>query len=376
VYEFLKHNLTLNPDRIPNSVRVKLKNIHMKIGIIGASLAGLIAGDKLAKAGHDVTLIINESSVGGHLATCYRNGGFFDYGVPFLTPNSNESSPFFNHLAKQKLIHRWADEVTRYDGSRPNKNNSDIHEGDYFACRKGFSAIAEHLKRWVDIEVAETAGGLTHIGANRGKKRSWMINLNDFSVFECDAVILAGPAVKAYGILQTAQDETAALRLIRILDEIQYEPRIVLMAAYERDMPEWKAIECRNSHLSWICNDSSKTDNSFYANITLHSSANFAIEQSHTEEEKIKELMLEEAEAITKESWIRQPSWHHCYHWKYDEAINPVDNYFMELEMEDAPLALTGDYFKGTSVEAEYLSAIKLADHWIDKYKNTVAINT
>jgi predicted NAD/FAD-dependent oxidoreductase len=113
-----------------------------------------------------------------------------------------------------------------------------------------------------------------------------------------------------------------------------------------------------------------------HVNITLHSSKNFAIEHAQTGEDRIRDLMLEEAKHITQESWIAQPQWNRSFYWKYYEALNPVDNDFMELEMEQAPLALTGDYFRSASVESEYLSAVKLADCWIDKYKNTVAINT
>ncbi len=348
----------------------------MKIGIIGASLAGLVAGDKLAKEGHDVTVIKGSQPVGGRLASFYKNHSFFDYGVPFLEIASDESSLFTKTSAKGSPLHQWVSKVPYYDGAQLRRKNPSTHEGDYFVCKNGFSDIPERLKRWVDIKVAENAGGLTHIGANRGSKRSWMINLNDFSVFECDAVILAASAVESYGILQTAKDETAALRLIRLLDEIQYEPKLALMASYEGEMPEWKLIECKNSQLAWICNDSSKTENSSRVNLTLHSSARFAREHAGTEEEQLKELLLQEANNITEESWITQPVWSRSYRWKYYKALKPVDQYYMEMEMEEAPLAVIGDYFSGTSIESEYRSAIKLADFWTDKYKNTVAINT
>jgi predicted NAD/FAD-dependent oxidoreductase len=348
----------------------------MKIGIIGASLGGLVAGDKLAKEGHDVTVIKGSQPVGGRMTSFYKDGSFFDYGIPFLETAPDASSLFTRTSAKQSPLHQWISEVPCYDGLQPDKMYTHMQKGDYFVCKNGFSDIPEHLKRWVDIKAAENAGGLTHIGANRGSKRSWMINLNDFSVFECDAVILAASAVESYGILQTAQDETAALRLIRLLDEIRYEPKFALMASYEHEMPEWKLIQCKNSRLGWICNDSSKTANSPRTNLTLHSSASFAREHADAEEEKRMELLLEEAKNITEESWITEPIWSRSYRWKYYKVLNPVDQYFMEMEMEEAPLAVIGDYFKGHSIEAEYRSAIKLADLWIDKYKKTVAINT
>ena len=76
----------------------------MKIGIIGASLAGFTAGNKLARAGHDVTVIVNSRPMGNRLATYYKDKDFFDYGTPFLTAESGEFSLFFNYLSKQKLL--------------------------------------------------------------------------------------------------------------------------------------------------------------------------------------------------------------------------------------------------------------------------------
>ena len=41
---------------------------------------------------------------------------------------------------------------------------------------------------------------------------------------------------------------------------------------------------------------------------------------------------------------------------------------YMELEFEDAPLALIGDYFRGTTVDSAYNSGLNLAKKWTEKY--------
>ncbi|MBN2730963.1 MAG: FAD-dependent oxidoreductase [Balneolaceae bacterium] len=346
----------------------------MVIGIIGASLSGLIAGEKLARAGHDVTLIEKSRELGGRLATHRIDDDFFDYGVPFLTAQNRKFQSFIDELQSKDLLYQWADSFPLYDGSQLHSINPNRPKAAYYAGKDGLNRVAENLKRWIDIKSEEKAGGLTHIGADRSRKRAWMINLTDITVFECDAVILATPATEAYGILQTAQDETPARRIIRVIDEIQYQPRFALMASYKEETPSWKGIECNDNTLAWIGNESSKSEKQSATNIVIHSSAQFARTYAEKDLDEVAHLLLEKAADIA-EPWLAHPKKTYLRHWKYYRARNPLEDYFMELEMEEAPLALIGDYFKGNSAEAAYLSGYHLADYWINKYATAEAEN-
>ncbi len=321
----------------------------MKIGIIGASLSGLIAGEKLAKAGHDVTIIEKNRTVGGRIATKYDGDTFFDYGLPFFTAQGEEFQEFIDEMIEADDLYKWSEKFPLYDGSQLHKINPNRPDDNYYASKNGLRSVADRLRRWVDIKSEEKAGGLTHIGADRSKKRAWMINLTDISVFECDAVILATPATEAYGILQTAQDETPARRIIRVIDEIFYKPRYVVMASYDREQPDWKGIECNDVGLSWIGNETSKTTEvSSATNLVLHSSASFIKKYGTKSDQEITRMILDRAAEVT-EPWLAQPKSTDLHFWKYYRAINPMKEYFMELEMEEAPLALVGDYFNGNS---------------------------
>lgn len=344
----------------------------MKIGIIGASLSGLVAGEKLAKAGHDVTVIEKNRAIGGLLATQHAEGNFFDYGLPFVTAETNEFQSFIDDLAAEDILFEWANNFPLFDGSQLHEINPNRSDDKYYASPKGLNAVADRLKRWVDIKSEEKAGGLTHIGTDRRKKRAWMINLTDISVFECDAVIIAAPAPEAYGVLQTAQDETPARRIIRVIDEIYYKPRYVVMASYHNEQPGWKGIECSGKGLSWIGNESSKSDSQSATNLVIHSSADFVVEHRDKDEDKIIRLLLDQASEIA-ESWIAHPESSSLHFWKYYRAVNPMDEYFMEMEMEEAPLALIGDYFTGNAAEASYVSGLRLAEYWIEKFE-TVSV--
>ncbi|MDX1671448.1 MAG: NAD(P)-binding protein, partial [Balneolaceae bacterium] len=63
----------------------------MVIGIIGSGMSGLIAGNMLARAGHEVTIFEKERELGGHMATRSVGNGSavqLDYGITHFTVKS------------------------------------------------------------------------------------------------------------------------------------------------------------------------------------------------------------------------------------------------------------------------------------------------
>lgn len=340
----------------------------MKIGIIGAGLSGLIAGKRLAKAGHDVTVIEKNRKLGGRLATFKREGQIFDYGVSSIISSDPTFESFLEELRENNIIKEWSRDFALFDGTQLHDINPNRPSNSYHVSEEGLSSIANYLSRWVDVKSEEKAGGLTHIGTDRSKKRSWMINMTDISVFECDAVIIAAPAPEAYGVLQTAQDETPSRRIIRHIDEVHYQPCFALMASYKKEhIPSWKGIECDDHTLNWIGNESAKLQTPAKTSVVIRSSPAFARKHVQSDPEEISRLLLERASDIS-EAWILNPEWTRLHFWKYYKAIRPLEEYFMELEMEEAPLALVGDYMGGNSVQSAFLSGYNLAEYWMNKY--------
>ncbi len=339
----------------------------MVIGIIGASISGLIAGKRLALAGHDVTVIEKDRSLGGRLSTVNLDNLALDYGISHFTANTNTFQDFIDELVDDGVLKKWTEEFDLHDGKELLDENPNESPKARYAGTSGLQSVADHLSRWVDVKSKEKAGGLTYIGPDRTKKRSWMINLTDISVFECDAVIIATPAVEAYGLLQTAQDETPARRIIRHVDEVQYDGAVSLAVTYNHEFPDWKGIDCEFSSIRWIGNESSKQEGAEDAGLVIRSTGDFYRKHAQSDNETIKELLLEEASEII-DPWVLQPKSTYLHRWKYFEAQNPINEYFMELEMEEAPLALIGDYLGGTSPENAFVSGYNLAEYWINKY--------
>lgn len=338
----------------------------MVIGIVGASISGLIAGKRLADAGHNVTVIEKNRTIGGRLSTIELDDCLLDFGLTHFEANTHTFKSFLRDFETDGVVKEWTDEFGLYDGTEIYNVDPNSDPNPKFIGANGIQSIAEKLGRWVDIKSEEKAGGLTYIGADRSKKRSWMINLTDISVFECDAVILATPAVEAYGVIQTAQNKTATRRIIRHIDEVRYDGTISLAVTFDHELPEWEGIKCENRTIRWISNESSK-QNTKKAALVIQSTHEFFRKHAQTSDEKVKQLLLNEAANII-DPWVHQSKSTYIHRWKYFEARNPINEYFMELEMEEAPLALIGDYLGGNTVENAFVSGYNLAEYWINKF--------
>ncbi len=343
----------------------------MVIAIIGAGLSGLVAANRLAQAGHEVTVFEKSRGFGGRMATRYKSGDKsvkFDHGTSYLSANGAGFKSFLNKYADSGVLKKWTNKFMYEDTDTVTEVAATPGGDDLYIALDGMNSIGKLLQRPIDVRTETRVGGITYIGKNRGRKRAWMVNLDSQDVFEADAVVIAVPATQAYGIIQTAADELSIRHIIKKIDEISYDPDLSFMFSFgKQDIPEWEALKMVNPVVSLIINESSKRDFGGDLNVVVHTTPEFAIKyQSENREmalhEVLKVLMAELG------SYAANPVWHDVHFWRYARARKSLNLPFFECG-DDQPLAIVGDYFMGTDAEAAYNSAIALADHWAEKYK-------
>ncbi|MFO8028799.1 MAG: FAD-dependent oxidoreductase [Cyclonatronaceae bacterium] len=344
----------------------------MKIAIIGAGLSGLTAGRILAKAGHDVVLFEKSRGYGGRLATRRKQNGSpvkIDHGAPYLAGTTDEFKSFLNELEEHGLVAPWTETVSGYSDGQILPELPGRERQPYYTATQGMNSVGKYMSRLVDMYPEENVGGITHVGGSRIKKSPWIINSSSINVFEADAVIIATPAIQAYGLVATAQDEYELRKMITLLDDISYTSTISLMAGYgRRESPEWKAIVCDHPIVAWLCNEGTKRDFSGDVYLVAHTTDRFAREMTESDDSEEADKHIIKAMDEILGNWAGRPEWHQSHLWRYHQPRKSLDIPFLESDDELAPLALVGDYFQGKSMEAAYLSGFRLGMHWVEKF--------
>ncbi|MEX2605380.1 MAG: FAD-dependent oxidoreductase [Gracilimonas sp.] len=343
----------------------------MKIAVIGAGISGLTAGRILDKAGHEVVVFEKSRGFGGRLAT--RMGGSenqqkIDHGVTHFTASSPEFRELIEELSGKDIITTWEGDFAHFD--KNGKVSLLEKTSPYYIAPNGMNTIGKHLGRNLDIRLNTKVGGLTHIGENRRKKRSWMLNFPTALTESADAVIIAAPARQAYALLNTTIDEIETLKLVREIDEVEYESQFALSVSFnEAELPEWNALECEGDVIEWISNESTKRNDKDGKSFVVQTTSEFAKKHIGTDREKVEEIILDRLAQILG-GWAALPDWKQLHFWRYSRASKPLNHDFMEIRGNDTPLALVGGYMNGNTVESAYLSGLKLGKHWAEQYSD------
>lgn len=338
----------------------------MLIGIIGAGISGLVAGRELVKKGHDVIVIDKSRGVGGRMATRYFGNNHetkVDHGASYFTAKNEEFLKFVKELEDKGLVSEWSDQLSYHTNDNFYFNHPVRERQNYYCAPNGMNTIGKYLSRWMDFRLNDKVGGITMVAPSKNRKRPWVINFTSSEVLEVDALIIATPAVQAAGIIQLSQDETPIRSLFTKLEAVEYYPCFSIMAGYgDREVPEWKGIICQDSDIAWVSNENSKRNNPELT-LVAHATPEFTRTMMNQSKEAVTSKLLSSLSEIVG-SWGQNPYWSDVHFWRYSRPVKPINAPFLESSDQNAPLAVIGDYFDGSSVESAYLSGLKLAQHW------------
>ena len=306
----------------------------MRVVVIGAGLAGLMAAQELHREGHHVVVIDKGRSPGGRLATRRIGGATLDHGAQFFTVRDNDFDFHVQQWIKAGVVREWCRGFSQHDG---HSRYIGVH---------GMNAIAKHLAHGLDIRCNTFAFEVT-----RNTDMSWLTKIDDGTVIQSDALVVTCPLPQTYSLLITAHVEVPEALL-----QCAYDRTIGLLAVLDSEsaVPAPGAVQNPNDYLQIVADNYMKGISHIPA-ITAHFSPAFSEQHWDDDQHELHHLLVHHMEpwlgnARVVESQIKK--------WRFATPRTPWPQRIWQHES----LVIAGDAMGGPKVEGAALSGIAAAN--------------
>ena len=303
----------------------------MKIGVIGAGMAGGYLGSALGQLGHDVFVLEKGRGFGGRLATRRGEGVQFDHGAPFFTARTELFKALLAEHASSVV--EWAPRVTTLSpGGRPYKR--DWFEPHYIGV-PAMGALAQSLLATSEVQFEH------EVSAVVSEAERCLVQFTDGAVEPYDFVVSTAPA-----------PQTAAILNIE-LEDVSYAPCFALLAI-PRESRNFDAAVVKDSLIEWVEYTANKPSRVSTPTLVAHASAEWTAKHFDAPRDDVKQSMVSALAELGLEV-ENGPSLHR---WRYAQVVQPYHSpYWLSPQLK---LAACGDWGVGPGVESAVISASKL----------------
>lgn len=304
----------------------------MKVIVVGAGIAGLMAAREASALGHDVIVFDKGRGVGGRLATRRIEDGTLDHGAQFFTVREDGFAAHVDSWLREGVVREWC------------RGFSDVDGHPRYVGTRGMSGIAKHLAGGVDVRVNSLVFSLARDGAG------FIVTLDDGSKHPCDAVVLTAPIPQSFSLMFSAEIE-----MPEQLRTIDYDRTLGLLAVLDSPHHLVAApggMQNPDAVFSFIGDNLAKGVSQAPA-ITFHANPEWSRQRFDDEIAAIHDELLEAARPWLGDSRIvaSEPK-----KWRFATPITTwPERHWATCE---GRLVLAGDAFAGPKVEGAALSGI------------------
>lgn len=322
----------VNGSSSPNPVRV---------GIVGAGLAGLTAGRTLHDAGLVATLFDKGRRAGGRLSTRRTDAFQFDHGAQYLTARDPAFQAVVDRLVSQGVLAEWTPRLARLAGGELHVVEDDRQR---FVGLPTMSAFPRALAPGLDVR--------EHVRIERVLREGerWTLVDTDGERHEgFDSVLITAPVVQARdllggefpGALATANGATLRPCLA------------VMLGLAERYGVPFDGAWVDGSPLAWIARNSSKPGRPAGESWILHADHMWTEARLEEDREASGEALVRELRRVTG---VPLPKVEHraVHLWGYALADPALEEGC--LVDRELGIALAGDWCAGNRVEGAWRS--------------------
>lgn len=286
--------------------------------IIGAGVAGLMAGRILAAAGRDVLILDKGRRIGGRMASRREAGLLFNHGAQFVTAHSPVFADICADAAAKGVMEIWPEtgRDTAYSG-RP-------------SMRDFASFIGAELPVHQQIEVTEIhqldRGGFT-------------LHTEHTDPYHCQHLLVTAPAPQTARLLQALSPELANSAV-----SAQYAPCWTVMAGLDRIPEGVKPVLSNTDIIGWASCEASRPGAQASGAITIQANATYSQKFLESEPEIVIADLLA-AFAKQQNNLPLEWTYQRAHRWRYAKVTRPAspDAPFLETA-GNSMLAIAGDW--------------------------------
>ena len=311
----------------------------MRVVVVGAGIAGLMAAQSLSNSGHDVVVVDKGRSPGGRLATRRIDDATLDHGAQFFTVRESLFESHVSEWITSGVVTEWC---RGFDSTTQNNDGFPRYRGV-----RGMTDIAKHLAQGLDVRCNTLAFSIA-----RGATSKWQLKIDDGSVLDADAIILTCPLPQAYALLVTASIELPESML-----RTEYDRTICLLAVLNQSsaVANLGGLQNPDETFSFIADNAIKGISSAVA-LTMHANPQFSLEHWDTSTDDVQHLLLERAtpwigDATVITSQIKK--------WR----LATPQTIWPERYWANDMIVLAGDAFGGPKIEGAALSGLAAANY-------------
>lgn len=321
-----------------------LSGKHLRIGVVGAGMAGLTAARILSDQGHDVVVVEKARGPGGRMST-RRNGDLrFDHGAQYFTARDPR---FLRHvLAWQErgLVQEWDTRIATI--------------GDHDSKQQG-----QRTMRFLGVPVMnaicrELADELADCRFNwavrdlKQQEKGWVLTSDENQTLDCDALVLTTPPEQASVLVRDPEVDER-------ISDVEMMPCWSLMLVLNKPLfPEHDAAFVNQGPLSWVASQPSRPERPAANAWVLHAGPQWSSAHLEKSADEVRDLMLDAARALPLAQSFKVES-AVAHRWRYALARQPLDCGVIWLGSKN--LALAGDWCHGSRVEGAFLSGAAAA---------------
>jgi predicted NAD/FAD-dependent oxidoreductase len=339
------HARRLNTAHYRSRVTRPSSSSVLRIGVVGAGIAGLAAARTLQDHGHQVTVFEKSRGPGGRCATRRYGDIGFDHGAQYFTARDPAFRRAVDAWQEVGIVTTWPARMATVVDGRISPSPDDQQR---FVAVPGMNALGKHLAADLDVQQQ------IRVAPPQREATGWLLRSDEDKVLGTfDALIIATPAPQAVPLLQPH-----APALARIAEGIVYDPMWAAMLHVDGDDPVgFDGLFVKHGPIGWAARNHGKPGRQGTAWI-VHASAAWSREHLDRGQDTVAaQLGRALADLLGLAPAQVRPTGAH--RWLYSLASNPLRS--GTLWQTDIQLAACGDWCSGARIEGAYLSGIAAA---------------